>query len=89
MNTPPSLFAEPAPPQPEPSSAEVRVRVTTLPLPGGRALRLAAMDGALVLADGFGDDRPLQALARGLAIPVELWPAVVAAAAALLEGEGI
>jgi hypothetical protein len=59
-----------------PTHTEVHMELTTVALPGGRCLRLAAMDGMLLLGDGFEAGDPLRALVQGMAIPAELWPAV-------------
>jgi hypothetical protein len=56
--------------------ATLHVDTVTIPLPGGRVLRLARVDGALMVCDGFRDDHALRAIARSLEIPVEMWPAV-------------
>jgi hypothetical protein len=55
---------------------EMHADIITIALPGGRCLRLAAMDGALIVADGYESDGPLRAIARGLLLPCEMWPAV-------------
>jgi hypothetical protein len=59
-----------------PAHTEVHIELTTVALPGGRCLRLAAMDGMLLLGDGYEDGDPLRAIVQGMAIPAELWPQV-------------
>jgi hypothetical protein len=66
----------PAAPAADATRATLSVEVVTLPLPGGRVLRLARVDDALMVCDGFRDDHALRAIARSLEIPLELWPAV-------------
>jgi hypothetical protein len=70
-----------------PCPAELHARVTALPLPAGRVLRIARIDGELRIADGFTGDDVLRALASGVRVPVGAWPAMAAAVAALLEGD--
>jgi hypothetical protein len=78
--TQPALFTESAgrhvAPAAAPTRADLHVQLVTIALPGGRCLRVARVDAALVLVDGFAEERPLRALARGVSLPVELWPAV-------------
>jgi hypothetical protein len=60
----------------DPTHAEVHIQLTTIALPGGRALFLAAVDGALVLNTGFAGESALHTVARGVSIPAETWPVV-------------
>jgi hypothetical protein len=59
-----------------PVRTEMHMDIVTVGLPGGRCLRLAAMDGMLLLGDGFDSGSPLRSIVQGLAIPLETWPAV-------------
>jgi hypothetical protein len=71
-----------------PATATLNVAATiAIALPGGRCLRVAAMDGSVVIADGFGTESPLRAIAAGLSVPAELWPDVVRAVALLTGAE--
>jgi hypothetical protein len=66
----------PAPAATEPTRAVLHMEVVTVDLPGGRCLRLACVDGVLLISDGFQDDDALRSIGRGLAIPLAAWPAV-------------
>jgi hypothetical protein len=78
--TQPALFTESVGRHVAPAAAPTRgtlhIEYITIALPGGRALRVGRVDDALVLVDGFAEERPLRALARGVSLPVELWPHV-------------
>jgi hypothetical protein len=54
----------------------MHIQITTVAIPGGRCLRLAALDGVLVVGDGFEGDGPLRSIVQGVSMPVDLWPAV-------------
>lgn len=89
MNTPslfPASVGRPVPPAAEPTTVEVHATVTTIPLPGGRALRLTRMGDELVVGVGFHDDDVLRAIATGLTLPLSQWPAVREALDALAGG---
>jgi hypothetical protein len=79
MNAP-SLFAEntsrPAAPAEAPTRGTLHIEHAAIGLPGARTLRVGRVDDELVLSDGFGEESPLRAIARGLWVPVEQWPTV-------------
>jgi hypothetical protein len=83
-----AMFSDPKPTLPAPVTAEVRAKVTTIQL-SGRCLRVAHACDELVITTGYCGDAPTDALVGGIRIPAAAWPAVAAAAAALLEGGGI
>jgi hypothetical protein len=66
----------PAAAAPATTRTEMHMDIATVALPGGRRLHLAAMDGLLLLGDGYEGDGSLRSIARGLSMPVELWPTV-------------
>jgi hypothetical protein len=72
--------------EPEVRRQELHVHVLVLPLGSGRALRLAAMNGELLLSAGFMDDGDVRWLASALAVPLGRWPDVRAALDELAAG---
>jgi hypothetical protein len=82
----PANVGLPAAPPAEPVHVQLHAEVVSIPMHGGRCLRLAAMDGALLLVVGFTDDAPLRSLTHALAIPLELWLGVRRALDELAKG---
>jgi hypothetical protein len=81
MSAEPSLFPAVAerPAVGAPERTELRAALITVPVPGGRALRLARVDDVLVLSDAYAEECPWRGIARGLWVPAEMWPALRAA----------
>jgi hypothetical protein len=64
----------PAAPAAETTRTALSVEVVCIGLPAGRALRVACVNDALLVIDGFRDDDPLRSIARGLSVPLASWP---------------
>jgi hypothetical protein len=59
---------------PETTRTALSVEVVCIPLPAGRALRVACVNDALLIIDGYLADDPLRSIARGLSVPLASWP---------------
>jgi hypothetical protein len=60
----------------ETTRTALSVEVVCIPLPAGRALRVACVNDALLVIDGYLADDPLRSIARGLSVPLASWPAL-------------